>query len=83
MLRSRGAAKWQAVTPNDTTPIFPDGQYAHELFVSVTGNVSFITRAGETVSLLSVPAFTRLPAEATHVRSTGTTATVFALVYRD
>lgn len=83
MLRSRGAAKWEAVSPSDAAPIFPHGQYAHELFVSATGNVSFITRAGDTVSLLAVPAFARIPAEATHVRATGTTATVFALVYRD
>lgn len=82
-LSTRGAHAAVAVSPHDTTPILPDGQFAHELFVVVTGNVSFITPAGNTVSLTSVAANTKLPFCATHVRATGTTATVLALLYRD
>jgi hypothetical protein len=82
-LSTRGAHHASAVSPHDTTPLFPDGQYAHALFVTVTGNVSFITPAGQTVSLTSVAANTRLDFCATHVRATGTTATVLALLYRD
>lgn len=66
-----------AVTPSDSAdlPRTP----ARALFVTVTGNVSFITQGGETVSLTSVAANEILPFLITRVRSTGTTATVLAL----
>lgn len=66
-----------AVTPNNDTDL-PHGSAKAGLYVTVTGDVSFIIK-GVTISLTAVPALTRLPFAADRVRATGTTATVYAL----
>lgn len=76
-LKLRSPSHADAVTPNDTTDLARPATKG--LFVSATGNVSFITTGGDTVSLTSVAANTLLPFSIKRVRSTGTTATVLAL----
>lgn len=65
-----------AVTPSDSVPL---AQVAMALYVTVTGNVAFISAGGDTVTLSAVPAFTLIPIAASQVKATGTTATVLAL----
>jgi hypothetical protein len=67
----------KAVTPSDTVDL-PELASAG-LYVIVAGNVSFLNRDGETINLLAVPAFTRIPIVVKRVRATGTAATVLAL----
>ena len=67
----------RAVTPNDGTDL--PGGAARALYVTVTGNVSFIDMEGNTVNLTAVPAFTVIPIAAMRVRVMGTTATVRTL----
>jgi len=52
---------------------------ARSLYTRTTGNVSFVTFGGTTISLTAVPAFTVIPIAASRVLSTGTTAEVLAL----
>jgi hypothetical protein len=68
----------RAVTPSDTVPL-PDGQCLG-LFVTVagTGTLSVIID-GTTLSLTGLTINTLLPFACTHVRATGTNATVVAL----
>ncbi len=66
-----------AVTPSDTVDLPRIAQKG--LYVTVAGNVSFITTGNDTISLLSVPAFTTIPFAVKRVRSTGTAGTVLAL----
>jgi hypothetical protein len=66
------------VTPSDTA-LLP--KVADFLYVAVTGNVAFVTEQGTLISLLSVPAFTKIPWRARKVMSTGTTATVVAATH--
>lgn len=70
----RGA---KAVTPHDSNAL-PDGP-CRAIWVTATGNVSFITIDGDTLSLLAVAANVELPFMCGVIRSTGTTATVVAL----
>lgn len=67
----------KAVTVSDTVDD-PKGPFAG-LLVTVTGNVSFITQEGDTVSLTSVAANTELHVAVRRVRSSSTTATVVGL----
>lgn len=67
----------RAITPSDAVSI-PNGA-ARALYVTVTGNLSFLTPEGDTVALTAVPAFTVIPIACVRVNSTGTTATVRTL----
>jgi len=67
----------KAVTPNDTTAL--TNGVARGLFVSVAGNLAFITPEGDTVTLTTVAINTRIDCEVSIVKSTGTTATVLAI----
>jgi hypothetical protein len=71
------ASMAKAVTPSDTVDL-PELASAG-LYVTVAGTVSFHNRDGNTISLLAVPAFTRIPIVAKRVLLTGTAATVLAL----
>jgi len=62
-----------AVTPHDTTAIV--GGPTRYLYIGGAGNVTVITRKGQTVLFTAVPLGTVLPIQASHVKSTGTTAT--------
>ncbi len=62
-----------AVTPHDTNDL-PFRTLA--LWIGGTGDVSFITMNGETVTLVAVPAGTLLRVRADKVRDTGTDATL-------
>lgn len=61
-----------AITPSDTValPVTP-----REIYVGAAGNIA-LRASGDTadVTLVGVPAGTRLNIEATHIRATGTTA---------
>ena len=74
---ARSYSGGKAVTKSDTTPD-PQGPFAG-LFVTVTGNLSFVTVEGDSISLTSVPAFTELRFAVSRVNSTGTSATVLGL----
>lgn len=63
------------VTPSDTVNL---PVQATALYVAVAGNVSFITPSGVTLSATAHPVGV-IPIPAARVRSTGTTATVWAL----
>ena len=63
------------VVPSDTANL-PQG-VADFLYVTVTGNLKFLTELGSTITLTSVPAFTVIPYRASKVFATGTTATVY------
>lgn len=65
-----------AVTPSDTAN---QGTFAG-LLVIATGNVSFITLNGVTVSMTAVAANTIIPIAVTRVKATGTSATVVGLL---
>ena len=76
-------------TPSDTVEIKSDvantkAYNAVGIYVTVAGNVSFVTPEGQTINLLAVPAFTLIggsfPMLAKVIRSTGTSATVLAVV---
>lgn len=71
------AKTMKAVTPNDTTPL--TNGVARGLFVSVAGNLAFITPEGDTVTLTTVAINSRIDCEVAIVKSTGTTATVLAI----
>lgn len=74
------AGSYQAaasVTPNDSADL--PGGVASALLCVATGNVSFVTPNGTTVSLTSVAANTVLPIAAARVRSTNTSGTWVAL----
>lgn len=72
----RVAVNVLAVTPSDTVNMTHKADGG--LYVTVTGNVSFIC-GGVTVALTAVAANTHLPFAATRVLATGTTGTVVAL----
>lgn len=63
------------VTPNDGVDL---PARAVGLYVAVTGNVSFITPSGITLSATAHPVGV-IPIPVARVRATGTTATVWAL----
>lgn len=67
-----------AVTASDTIDD-PLGPFAG-LLVTATGNVSFVTVRGSTVTLSAVAANTMLHIACKRVRTTGLTATVLGLV---
>ena len=71
------ARTMKAVTPNDVTAL--TNGVARGLFVSVAGNLAFITPEGDTVTLTTVAINTRIDCEVSIVKSTGTTATVLAI----
>lgn len=71
------AASASAVTPSDAVNLPAVAQAG--LYVIVTGNLAFHDASGQTVTLLAVPVFTRIPIAAKRVLATGTTATVLAL----
>lgn len=71
------AKTMKAVTPNDATPL--TNGVARGLFVSVAGNLAFITPEGDTVTLTTVAINSRIDCEVAIVKSTGTTATVLAI----
>lgn len=66
----------RGIAPSDSVNL---ANYARALYVTVTGNVSFLDMEGNTVSLTAVPAFTVIPIACARVNSTGTTATVRTL----
>lgn len=67
----------RAITPSNSVAL-PGGP-ARALYVTATGDVSFLDMEGNTVALTAVPAFTTIPIAAVRVNSTGTTATVRTL----
>lgn len=69
---SAPASHAAAVTPHDTTALT---KTCRSLYVGGAGNVTVITAGGETVAFVGVPAGALLPVRATHVKSTGTSAT--------
>jgi len=71
-----------AVTPSDVEPILPRGQHVRGFYVGGIGNIAIKAIANDApVTLTAVPVGTVLWIEATHVYSTGTTATlIVALV---
>jgi len=72
---------WVAVTPNDSTNNVGTGNVAVGLWITGTGNVSWIDVDGNTTTVTDVAAGTLLPGSFARVRSTGTTATgIFALI---
>jgi hypothetical protein len=72
---------WVAVTPNDSTNNVGTGNVAVGLWITGTGNVSWIDVDGNTTTVTTIPAGTILPGSFSRVRSTGTTATgIFALI---
>jgi hypothetical protein len=66
-----------AVTASDSVDD-PAGPFAG-LLVTATGNVSFLTVRGSTVTLTAVAANTEIHIACKRVRTTGTTATVLGL----
>ena len=62
-----------AVTPNDSTDL-PDG-IANALYVGGAGNVTLITKGGDTELWAGVPAGGYIITRVARVKSTGTTAT--------
>jgi hypothetical protein len=68
----------KAVTTSDGTND-PAGPFAG-LLVTVTGNVVFITPAGDTVTMSAVAANVLIPIHCKRVKTTGTTATVLGLL---
>lgn len=71
------AQTMKAVTPNDSTPL--TNGVARGLFVTVAGNLAFITPEGDTVTLTTVAINSRIDCQVSIVKSTGTTATVLAI----
>lgn len=67
-----------SVTPNDGTDL---AQTTRAIWVGGAGNLSVVTRGGDTITLVGVPAGTLLPIRATRIRSTGTTATNILALY--
>lgn len=59
-----------AVTASDSTVL----DTTRALYVGTTGDVSVVTKDGNTVTFAAVPAGAILPIRVTKVRSTGTTA---------
>jgi len=72
------AAGAYAVTPSDSVAD-PKGPFRSGLFVTVAGNLKFSDEMGNTITLASVPAFTRIPIGCSRVWSTGTAATVLGM----
>ncbi len=62
----------EAVTPSDTVDLT---YVSAVLYVGGTGDLTVITKNGETVLFQSVPAGTLLPIRASRVKATGTAAT--------
>ena len=62
-----------AVTPHDTNPLTFVTRF---IYVGGAGNVTVITEAGDTVTFTAPPVGTFIPICATHVKATGTTATL-------
>lgn len=72
---------WVAVTPNDSTNNVGAGNVAIGLWVTGTGDVSWIDVDGNTTTVTGITAGTMLPGSFARVRATGTTATgIFALI---
>ena len=67
-----------SVTPADGSDM---AQVSRALWVGGAGNLSVVTRGGDTITLVGVAAGTLLPIRATRVRSTGTTATNIHALY--
>lgn len=67
-----------SVTPADGSD---QPQVSRAIWVGGAGNLSVVTRGGDTITLVGVPAGTMLPIRATRIRSTGTTATNIVALY--
>lgn len=61
----------EAVTPSDTVDLT---NVSRAIWVGTAGNVSLITKAGQTVTFVGVQAGTLLPIRASRIRATSTTA---------
>lgn len=75
-----------AVAPNDNTPVTAntaDGRvnYFRAIYVGVTGDVTLITRAGQTVLLKALVAGVFHPVQGNIIKATGTTATNIVAAY--
>jgi hypothetical protein len=72
---------WISVTPSDSADNVGAGNVAVGLYVTGTGNVSWVDVDGNTTTITGVAAGTILPGSFARIRSTGTTATdIFALI---
>ena len=60
------------ITPSDSTDVT---DITRAIFVTGAGDISCITRSGNTRTWAGVPASTLLPIRVSRVRATGTTAT--------
>ena len=67
------ATRLAAITPSNSAAILGG---TRALYIGGSGNVSVISAAGETVTFSNVQSGSILPVRVTHVRSTGTTATL-------
>ncbi|RJP21671.1 MAG: hypothetical protein C4529_07020 [Deltaproteobacteria bacterium] len=67
-----------AVTPHDSNEV---AQTTRAIWVGGAGTLVVITRGGDTLTLVGVPAGTLLPIRAKIVKSTGTTATSIVGLY--
>ena len=72
------AARWPAVTPNDSADL--PGGLCRSLYVGGAGDVTALDEDGNSSVHKAVPAGARLPIRAKRVMATGTTAT-FILAY--
>lgn len=74
------------VTPSDSVNLAQDAgntvgyTFANALLVRATGDVSFLTPTGLTISMTAVPVSTYIVVAAKRVNLTGTTAQIAALI---
>lgn len=74
------------VTPSDSSNLVadvantPGYTYANALLITATGNLSFVTPTNLTITMTAVPVGTYIVVAALQVKSSGTTASVAALI---
>jgi hypothetical protein len=67
-----------SVTPSDGSD---QPQVSRAIWVGGAGNLSVVTRGGDTITFVGVPSGTLIPIRAKRIRSTGTTATSIVALY--
>ena len=67
-----------AVTPNNDADM---AGISRAIYVGGAGNLELVTRGGDTVVLVGVPAGSLLPIQARRIRAASTTATNIVILY--
>lgn len=76
MSQESGGHAW-VVTPHNTTPL---EQVTSRIYIGGTGTLTVTMASGVDVLFSALPVGTILPIRCTHVKSTGTTATLIVAI---